>query len=262
MAGMFARIFLRLRDGQDGQIFRVQRNTMVRLHDGQVVSLKDYREQGGEDFAEIVKDCGDIVARIIPVQSDNPSLPDKQSKFEAEVRRWMTTIASDDSFQRLRVWVDRPVFPRRDLWERWKNAHSAEEMQRVSAQIAGWMREDCHPRWGKELLCHSAALFHAKETLWTYPRSDRATSEKKRAEFFGKALAGLICGIAPATALKHLSRWSPFTPLPPAPPPIRARGPNCPHCGADEVKGFKPGTVVRCACDGRYYIWNKRWRKP
>jgi hypothetical protein len=172
-------------------------------------------------------------------------------------------MISDRTYAEIGVWVDFPVFPRPDLWERWKNARSAEEMQRVCAQIARWMREDFHPRWARELRRHSAALFRAKATLWTYPRSERPSSDQKRAEFFGKALAGLICGIAPATALKHLSRWSAFKPAPQAPPPICARGPNCPHCGAEEEKGFKPGDVVRCkTCDERYYIFSKHWRAP
>lgn len=52
-------------------------------------------------------------------------------------------------------------------------------------------------------LLASGALFEAKK-LWLYPRTHRPKSDDKRIEFFAKA-AGLLHGMAPATALRKLS---------------------------------------------------------
>jgi hypothetical protein len=64
------------------------------------------------------------------------------------------------------------------------------------------------------------------------------------------------------TAGKRLQRWSPLKLSSGPVPPLRAQGPNCPHCGTEEVVGFPPGTVARCPkCDQRYYIARKRRTK-
>jgi hypothetical protein len=255
LAAMFTRLFLYLRDGREGQIFRTERIAKTRLQDGRVIPLKQYRAQGGLDDGDIVDSGGEIVAQIVPAKARERRSPEKQAQFEAKARKTLSQITSDPEFEARRIWIAQPIFARPDLWEQLKGSSSVEEMNRVTADIARWMRSFVHSRWRRELQNHTADLFHAKETLWTYPRSDRPSSDNKRAEFFGKALAGLISGISPATATRRLLRWSPLKPAPPAPPPLRARGPNCPHCGAPEVQGFLPGTVVRCPrCDERYYI--------
>jgi len=259
LAGIFTHLFLYLRNGRRGKIFRTHRIAQTRLHDGQVIPLKEYRARGGLDDGEIVDTGGEVVAQIIPVKAREGASREQQAVFEAEARRLLSEITADPKFEAKRIWVDCPIFPRPDLWEKWKDACSEREMQRIAAQISRWMQPYAHVRWGRELRRHAADLFHAKENLWNYPRSVRPSSEKRRAEFFGKALAGLIRGITPATATRRLLRWSPLKPPPPAPPPLRARGPNCPHCGAAEVQGFQPGTVVRCpSCDERYYIARRR----
>jgi hypothetical protein len=256
LAGMFTRIFLHLRDGREGRIFRTERTAKTKLQDGRVIPLKDRRAQGGLDDGGIVDTGGETVAKIVPAKAPEGLSRDGQARFAAKARKLLSKITTDPAFEARRIWIDYPVFARQDLWEHLKNARSAEEMQRVAAAVARWMRgHHVHARWRRELQNHATDLFHAKETLWNYPRSDRPTSEHRRAEFFGKALAGLILGKSPATASRILSRWSPLKPPPPVPPPIRARGPNCPHCGATEVEGYPPGTVVRCpGCDQRYYI--------
>jgi hypothetical protein len=255
LAAMFTRLFLYLRYGRAGQIFRTKRIAKTRLQDGRVIPLKQYRAQGGLDDGNIVDSGGEIVAQIIPTRAPEGRSLEKQAQFEARARKALSQITADPEFEARRIWMAQPIFARPDLWEQLKGANSIEEMQRVTVDIARWMRSFVHPRWRRELQNHAADLFHAKENLWNYPRSDRPSSDKRRVEFFGKSLAGLILGISPATATKHLLRWSPLKPPPPPPPPIRAQGPNCPHCGAPEVQGFPPGTVVRCpGCDQRYYI--------
>jgi hypothetical protein len=262
LASMFTRLFLDLRDGREGQIFRLERTATTRAQDGQVMPLKDYRAQGGLDDGQIVDQGGEVVAKIIPVRAPTGVSRKKQARFEAKTRKLLSEITSDPEFEAKRIWIDNPIYPRPDLWEQLKRASSAEEMRRVAADIARWMRRYAHIRWRHELQDHAADLFRAKHTLWNYPRSERPSSDNRRAEFLGKALAGLILGISPATAMRQLLRWSPLKPPPPPPPPIRARGPKCPHCGGAEVQGFPAGTVVRCpACDERYYTARKGRRE-
>jgi hypothetical protein len=96
-------------------------------------------------------------------------------------------------------------------------------------------------------------ILNAKD-LPHYPRAERPTSDNKRIEFFAKVFSGLALGIAPLTATKRLSGWSPLRPESPQ-PPRQALGPTCPHCGIEEVKGFPPRAIVRCpSCDQRYYV--------
>lgn len=256
-AGLFTRLFLHLRDGRAGEILRTDRVAKTRLPEGRVISLKHYRESGGLGDGEIVDTGGEVVAKIIAAKGPQGHSRAEQSRFEAKTRKLLSQIVADPHFEAKRIWIDDPIFPRSDLWERLKDASSTEEMKRATAAIAHWMRSYAHPRWRRELQKYSADLFHAKG-LWNYPRSNRPSSDNRRAEFFGKALSGLILGISPATATRRLMRWSPLKPAPPAAPPLRARGPNCPHCGVAEVQGYPPGTVVRCPqCGERYYIARK-----
>ena len=81
-------------------------------------------------------------------------------------------------------------------------------MQRVADRIARSMPPiPGLSAFRRALRDHGAELYRAK-CLWTYPQAtDRAKSDDKRIEFFAKALAGLMLGISPATAMKRLSRW-------------------------------------------------------
>jgi hypothetical protein len=244
LAAMFTHVFLDLRDGREGYIFRLEQVPMAEARDGQFMRLAEIRALTGED-GQILNAGGELLAKIVPAKT----------KDEREIRRLLSQLQGDPR----RIWIEQPVFPRRDLWEALKHADSVAEMRDVTKHIARWMRCCAHPRWRRELQSHAVDLFRAKKMLWNYPRSDRPSSDNRRAEFFGKALAGLILGVSPATAARQLSRRSPRKPPQPPPPPIRARGPDCPHCGAQEVQGFPSGTVVRCPrCDQRYYIARKR----
>lgn len=240
-AGMWVSIFVDLRDGRDGRIMRWERIAKTRTRDGRVIPLTEYHAQHPDDDGQLIDTGGEVLAMFAPADT----------KHERRVRRMLSKLQDDPR----RIWIDDPVFPRKDLWERFNRAKSASEMRGVAHEVANWMRRHrIHARWRRALEDHAEALFHAKETLWTYPRSGRPSSDNKRVEFFAKALAGLILGIAPATAMRHLLGWSRLKDVPPEPPPIRALGPKCSHCGNPEEKG-RPGTLVRCpGCLKRYYI--------
>jgi len=258
-AAILTTLFLHLRDGRDGQIIRLERVPRTRLPDGRVISLKEYRAEGGLGDGEVVDHGGDVIVKIVPAKAPASQSPRRQAQFESRVRGSLSRITADPRFKAKSLWVQDPVFPRPHLWQQLKEASSAAEMKRVTVRIARWASRYAHPRWRRDLREHAVGLFEAKQNLWTYPRSDRASSDNKRVEFFGKALAALILGISPATGTRKLLRWSPLKPPSPPAPPLRARGPSCPHCGATEVQGFESGTVVRCpGCGERYYIAQRR----
>lgn len=165
-----------------------------------------------------------------------------------------------------KLWFQSPVFPEAKIWDQIKDARSATEMQKALDALERFSRKLC-PRarwadtfWSRVLGAvrdHADDLVKAKE-LPHYPKSSRRkTSDDKRIEFFAKVMAGLALRLAPLGATKRLSHWNPDKPDV-APAPTWAKGPNCPHCGTDEVPGFPPHTVVRCpGCDERYYIASK-----
>jgi len=103
--------------------------------------------------------------------------------------------------------------PQPHLWQRLKRPRSVKEVMQTGNDIYAWV-EAVVPGVGRmpqfrSVLCdRPAELFRARK-LWNYPHSDRPTSDDKRLEFFAESLAGLTLGIAPATATKKLSRWSP-----------------------------------------------------
>lgn len=112
------------------------------------------------------------------------------------------------------------VPPSQELWQEFRDARTITKHLRAASQIADWWKGrygtgggSQHPvgvlaTAGDELaLLASRALFNAKK-LWLYPRAseaERSTSDDKRIEFFAKAAAGLVYGIAPATALRKLT---------------------------------------------------------
>jgi hypothetical protein len=94
-----------------------------------------------------------------------------------------------------------PVLPRRELWERLKNARSVVDVR----QVARGLRRN-HPFFSNILNTHAEDLLRAKQ-LPNYPGSNRPRSDEKRIWFFAKVLAGLEGGIAPVTATKRLAHF-------------------------------------------------------
>jgi hypothetical protein len=118
------------------------------------------------------------------------------------------------------IWY--PVKPARELWEQFKNASTLTEHRSVVSKIKKWWKvpgEDrgsfqeatrFAPGWvGKstsevaELLA-SPQLLDAK-SLWLYPRGKLRDNDDDRIEFFAKAAAGVMWGMAPATASRKLT---------------------------------------------------------
>jgi hypothetical protein len=197
---------------------------LTKLPDGRVVPLKVSRAEVGFEAGQVLDGGGQLVAQIVPVKAPGALVRQKQAQFQATAQKFLSQIMADPEFEAKRVWVHPPIFPRPDLWEEFKDAQLKQDIQRVAHEIARWMRRFAHPRWSRELKKHAADLLEAKKTLWTYPGSARPSSDNKRAEFFGKALAGLVLGVSPATSARKLSHWSPLkTTLTPAPPPTSTR---------------------------------------
>jgi hypothetical protein len=106
-----------------------------------------------------------------------------------------------------------PFSPQPHLWQQLKRARSIKRMQRTGTEIYDWLVTAVPGVRGlpefKTALCDRAVeLFDARD-LWNYPRKQRRTSDDKRIEFFAKAFAGLMLGLAPATTTKKLARWRP-----------------------------------------------------
>ena len=103
--------------------------------------------------------------------------------------------------------------PQPHLWRQLKNPRSVKEVQQIGNAIyellvAAVPGVSTMQEFRSALCDHPAELFRARK-LWNYPRTARPTSDDKRLEFFAETLAGLTLGVAPATATKKLSRWSP-----------------------------------------------------
>jgi len=105
------------------------------------------------------------------------------------------------------------VSPQPHLWKELKTPRSVKGVRRTGNDIYGWLAAVVPgvrnmPEFRRTLCDHPAELFRARK-LWNYPSTDRPTSDDKRLEFFAETLAGLMLGVAPATATRKLSRWSP-----------------------------------------------------
>jgi len=99
------------------------------------------------------------------------------------------------------------------LWKQLKRPRSIKELQHTLNNIDDWLVAavpgvSTMPQFRRALCDRPAELFWARK-LWNYPRTNRPTSDDKRIEFFAEALAGLMLGVAPATATKKLLCWSP-----------------------------------------------------
>src|SRR5207245_670271 len=114
---IFTRLFLYLRDGRDGQIIRTGRIPTTRLQDEQVIPLEQYRAQGAPDEGEIVDSGGEIGVQIIRARVPEGLSREKQARFEAQTRKLLSEITAEPGFKARRLWIDSPIFPRRELWE-------------------------------------------------------------------------------------------------------------------------------------------------
>ncbi|MCI0722935.1 MAG: hypothetical protein L0338_28805 [Acidobacteria bacterium] len=96
-----------------------------------------------------------------------------------------------------------PEPPRPEVWSRLKKARSVAEVRKIADELHRVNRTISAAQW-KPLHLHARDFLRAKR-LHSYPKSDRPRSDDKRIHFFAKILAGLMQGIAPATAIKRLS---------------------------------------------------------
>ena len=92
---------------------------------------------------------------------------------------------------------------RPEIWKRLKTAHSVADVREIARRLT-------HPSLRSTLYSHAEAFLRAKR-LPHCPKSNRPRSDTKRIKFFGKVLAGLSLGIAPATATKLLANFVPST---------------------------------------------------
>lgn len=99
------------------------------------------------------------------------------------------------------------------LWRQLKRPESLKQLQQTGEDIYAWLSASVPgihstPQFRDALCGHPSELFQARR-LWNFPRTDRPSSDEKRIAFFAESLAGLMLGIAPATATKKLARWTP-----------------------------------------------------
>jgi hypothetical protein len=124
-------------------------------------------------------------------------------------QKWLFGLKSTESFSLFFP----AVSPQPQLWQRLKRPRSVKEVRQTGNDIYDWVEAvvpgvSRMPQFRSTLCDHPEELLRARK-LWNYPRTDRPTSDDKRLEFFAETLAGLMLGVAPATATKKLSRWSP-----------------------------------------------------
>ncbi|MCI0722927.1 MAG: hypothetical protein L0338_28760 [Acidobacteria bacterium] len=96
-----------------------------------------------------------------------------------------------------------PERPRPEVWNRLKRARSVAEVRKIADELHKGNRTISAAQW-KPFHFRARDLLRAKR-LHNYPKSNRPRSDDKRIHFFAKVLAGLMQGIAPATAAKRLS---------------------------------------------------------
>ena len=124
-------------------------------------------------------------------------------------REWVFGFNSNE-----RAYLFFPSFaPQPHLWEQLKRARSVKELRAATGEIYDWLTAAAPgvtrmPEFRAALHDGAGELLKARD-LWNYPRKQRPSSDDKRVEFFAEALAGLMLGLAPATATKKLSRWNP-----------------------------------------------------
>jgi hypothetical protein len=124
-------------------------------------------------------------------------------------RKWSFGFESHE-----RAYVFFPSFaPQSHLWEQLKRARSVKQLRAATGEIYDWLIAAAPgvarmPEFRVALHDGAGELFRARD-LWNYPRKRRPSSDDKRIEFFAEAMAGLMLGLAPATATKKLSGWNP-----------------------------------------------------
>jgi len=194
-ANNWAEFFYTLRDGMPGYVLKVEWEP-VRKGDC-LVAAKE-RPLIVEGAGPSRKARRVIVAEFVPTEKSSGQIP---------------MAFRDDNWSV--VW---PVKPQRNIWERFRDAENLGEHRRAVSKIKQWWESrfpggDQLPVPSETVLTSreqfpllaSRSLFDAKG-LWLYPGSKtRKTSDDKRIEFFAKAMAGLIYGKAPATALRALT---------------------------------------------------------
>ena len=96
-----------------------------------------------------------------------------------------------------------PMAPKPEMWERLKKACSVADVRQFARDLHKRYRMISVPQW-RALRSRAQDLLRATQ-LPNYPKSDRQQSDDKRIQFWAKVLAGLMLGIAPATATKRLA---------------------------------------------------------
>lgn len=105
-----------------------------------------------------------------------------------------------------------PMLPLPKVWLQLRIAASLAEMRRALRSTEKYLNRNWSGWFGREypraLERHAGALLAAKR-LFSYPKSERRSSDDKRVHFFAKVLAGLELGRSPLYTLKKLSHWRP-----------------------------------------------------
>lgn len=101
-----------------------------------------------------------------------------------------------------------PVPEKKELWNVLLTAEGESDLKEVANRIARWIPPIPGHRDFRNVLKKCSVELGAAKHVWFYPRDlARPSSDDKRIEFFAKTLAGLMLGVAPATAAKKLSQW-------------------------------------------------------
>jgi hypothetical protein len=128
--------------------------------------------------------------------------------------------------KQLEIERDRGPEPEPEVWAALLRAKTAEGVRRACGASKRWL----NPRWQgrifvEELAKNAEKFARAKKDPF-YPRSKRRTSDKKRAIFFARAMAGIVLEISPITAVDRLRKLK--------------HGEECPciHCDEERKEHF------------------------
>ena len=193
-----------LRDGADGYVQELRWGPMEEFHGEPAF---------GQSLAIAKREGQEVVVKY---GSPLGALPLARSMSQQQLKKWQRT---QDGWHYVP-----PILASPQIWERLKDARTVPQIGSVARDLKRWadrtpksyyvMDGQRHEDARVPILPIHLRVFHAHakkilaaKKLWTYPRTNRPKSDNKRIDFFGKSLAGLMFGLAPATAQRRLTGW-------------------------------------------------------
>jgi hypothetical protein len=101
----------------------------------------------------------------------------------------------------------KPIRAERRVWQRLKDASTAEEIREACRVSRYWLRPNRGGRVFVQLLADRAEMFLRAKRDPRCPGSSRPSSEDKLLDYFAGAMAGITLRGSPITAIDQLRKW-------------------------------------------------------